>query len=138
MRLASGADPIPSRVTADALAAFTLRLPGSIIATPTDVAAASGARSGGEPQRHRFTTETLTIDVELTHTNGRLEVAGHLTPTPTPDSWIEIRTPHVSKIRVPSPDGHFAATGLPPGWLSLVYHHPENPAIATRWLRARP
>ncbi|GIH28998.1 hypothetical protein Aph01nite_73080 [Acrocarpospora phusangensis] len=137
MRLAAGADPVPGRVTADAVAAFALRLPGSVIAAPTDVAAASGARSGSEPQRHRFTTGTLTIDIELTLTGGRLEVAGHLTPAPSPDTWIEIRTPHISKIRVPSPDGQFAATGLPPGWLSLVYHHPENPPVATRWLRAR-
>ncbi|GAA0377961.1 hypothetical protein Acor_43940 [Acrocarpospora corrugata] len=137
MRLASGTDPVPDRVSTDAVAAYALRLPGAIIATPTDVAAASGARSGSEPQRHRFTTDTLTIDIELTLTNGRLEVAGHLTPAPAPDTWIEIRTPHISKIRTPTPDGHFAATGLPPGWLSIVHHHPENPSTATRWLRAR-
>ncbi|WP_250214210.1 hypothetical protein [Acrocarpospora catenulata] len=137
MRLAAGSDPVPGRVDADARAVFDLRLPGSITATPVDVVAAAGVRSGAEPQLHRFTTDELTVDVEMSISDGRLEVAGQVSPAPEPDAWVEVRTPHISKVRVPSPDGHFAATGLPPGWVSVVYHRPEQAPVATRWLRVR-
>jgi hypothetical protein len=52
-------------------------------------------------------------------------------------STVEIRTLRGSEVRVPSRSGHFAATGLPPGWLSVSWHRPGSPPVATRWLCVR-
>jgi hypothetical protein len=46
LRMAMGVDPVPGRVSADARAAFGLRLPGGIIATPVETARPYGARGG--------------------------------------------------------------------------------------------
>ncbi len=52
-------------------------------------------------------------------------------------STVEIRTLRDSEVRIPSRTGHFAATGLPPGWLSVAWHRPGRPPVATRWLCVR-
>ena len=50
---------------------------------------------------------------------------------------IEVRTLRGSEVRIPSATGHFAATGLPPGWLSVACHRPGHAPVATRWLCVR-
>ncbi|GAB1821652.1 hypothetical protein [Herbidospora sp. RD11066] len=137
MRLAAHADPPPARLSADAMAALSMRLPGSVMAAPADLTAASGARADGKPQMHRFAAGETTLDIETTITEGRLEIAGQIGPPPARDAYVEVRTPHVTKVRVPSPDGQFAVTGLPPGWVSVAYHRPTGPPVVTRWLRVR-
>jgi hypothetical protein len=153
LRMAAGADPVPGRVSADARAAFHLRLPGGIVAAPVEVSGPRGARSGGGtpgvpeddgPGMHRFVVTGLTIDVEAVVADGRLEVAGQVSPAPGPGSgpgagWqVEIRTSHVSKTRDLSENGRFAVGGLPTGWVSVVCHRPGEPPVSTRWLHVRP
>ncbi|WP_182882888.1 hypothetical protein [Microbispora sp. H10949] len=124
--------------------------PGS--APGTDAAAgepgAAGARDAswrpvtadGRDGTHvrRFSAAGLVIDLETTITGGRMEVAGQVSPAPGPDARIEVRTPQVGKVRVLSETGHFAVTGLPPGWVSVVCHRPGQAPVFTRWLRVRP
>ncbi|GII27605.1 hypothetical protein [Planotetraspora mira] len=163
LRMAAGADPVPGRVSADARAAFHLRLPGGIVATPVEISGPRGARSGGGapdipedegPGVRRFAVTGLTIDVEAVVADGRLEVAGQVSPASgaetdaRPDSgpsaepgtgWqVEIRTSHLSKTRDLSENGRFAVGGLPTGWVSVVCHRPGEPPVSTRWMHVRP
>ncbi|WP_405145816.1 hypothetical protein OG589_02680 [Sphaerisporangium sp. NBC_01403] len=146
LRIAAGADPVPARVSTDARAVYGLRLPGAVTAGPVGVPSGtgvgawppSGVRSDGcpadgEPWLLRFAAGGLTIDVELTVCDSHIDLAGQVQPAPGKGARVEIRTPHVSKIRFPSDTGEFATTGLPHGWLSVVCHRPGNPPVATRW-----
>lgn len=138
LRLAAGADPVPGGVSADARAVFALRLPGGIVALPQDVTAPPGARSGHDgPAMRRFVSADLTVDLEMAVVEGRLEVSGQVSPAPGLDAWVEIRTPHIREVRVPSESGHFSASDLPPGWISVVCHRPEHAPVATSWFQAR-
>ncbi|WP_433224135.1 hypothetical protein [Microtetraspora malaysiensis] len=137
LRMAAGADPVPGRVSASARAAFALRLPGAVVASPAEVGPGMGARSEGRPAMHRFDADGLTLDVEVTVADGRLDVAGQVSPAPGPGTRIEVRTPGAGSSRVPSETGHFAVTGLPPGWVSVVCHRPGRAPVATRWLHVR-
>ncbi|GII54876.1 hypothetical protein Pth03_32650 [Planotetraspora thailandica] len=163
LRMAVGIDPVPGRVSADARAAFKLRLPGGIIAAPVETSRPHGARGGtletnpsnagssggrggapglwaGGPRLHRFTTPDLTIDVEPVVADGRLEVAGQVSSSSEPDpGWhVEVRTAHITKTRELPRSGQFAVGGLPVGWFSVVCHRPGEPAVSTRWLHVRP
>lgn len=137
LRMAAGVDPPPDRVAADARAVFALRLPGGIVATQSKVGATAGARSEGEPTMLRFTSDNLTIDLETIVTEGRMQVAGQVSPAPNPDTWVEVRTPHLSEVRLLTETGQFAAAGVPPGWISVVCHRPGQAPVATRWLQIR-
>ncbi|MEV4461888.1 hypothetical protein [Microbispora sp. NPDC049633] len=141
LRMGAGADPVPEGVSASARAIFALRVPGGVPAGPVDVAAPSGARSAdGTAQAgvRRFSADGLVIDVETAVSGGRMEVAGQVSPAPGPDARIEVRTPHIGKVRVPSGSGHFAVAGLPPGWVSVVCHRPGHAPVFTRWIHVRP
>lgn len=162
LRMGAGTDPVPEGVSAAARAVFALRVPGGVPAGPVDLAAPAGARSasgpppGGVQDGHpaetshadtshsdtsrvrRFSADGLTIDVETTVNGGRMEVAGQVSPVPGPQARIEVRTPHISKIRELSETGHFAVAGLPPGWVSVVCHRPGHASVFTRWVHVRP
>ncbi|MFI7627679.1 hypothetical protein [Microbispora rosea] len=99
-------------------------------------AAQTGAAQTGAAQAgvRRFSADGLVIDVETAVIGGRMEVAGQVSPVPGPDARIEVRTPHIAKVRIPSGSGHFAVAGLPPGWLSVVCHRPGHPPVFTRWI----
>ncbi|GAA3794988.1 hypothetical protein GCM10022226_12870 [Sphaerisporangium flaviroseum] len=146
LRIAAGADPLPARVSADARAVYGLRLPGAVTASPvrpapeaaTGVRPLGGVRSDGcaddgDPRLLRFAAEGLTIDMEVTVCDSHIDLAGQVHPAPGDGARVEIRTPHVSKIRFPTETGEFATTGLPLGWLSVVCHRPDRPPVATRW-----
>jgi hypothetical protein len=96
------------------------------------------AQPGSGPRLRRFSAAGLTIDVETTVDGGRLEVAGQVSPSPGEGARVEVRTPHISMVRVPSATGHFAVAGLPPGWVSVVCHRPGEPPVFTRWVHVRP
>lgn len=139
LRIAAGTDPVPDDVTAGARAAFALRLPGGIAATPVRTGGGAGARSAGtEPSVHRFVTADLTIDIEPIVVAGRLEVTGQIAPAPGAGAWVEVRTPHVRAGRTPSEGGRFVVTGLPPGWVSVVCNRPGLAPVFTRWMHVRP
>ncbi|WP_169950689.1 hypothetical protein [Microbispora sp. H11081] len=149
LRMGAGTDPVPAGVSADARSAFGLLLPGGVPAGPVDVAVPPGARSAdgtahgtadgtADAGVRRFSAGGLVIDVETSVSGGRMEVAGQVSPAPGPDARVEVRTPHVGKVRVPSGDGHFAVAGLPPGWVSVVCHRPGHPPVFTRWFHVRP
>ncbi|MEU8273038.1 hypothetical protein ACFYOK_15800 [Microbispora bryophytorum] len=143
LRMGAGADPVPEGVSASARAVFGLRVPGGVPAGPVDVPVPPGARSSSEAGTasaglRRFSADGLVIDVETTVTGGHLEVAGQVSPAPGQDARIEVRTPHIAKVRVPSGSGHFAVAGLPPGWVSVVCHRPGHPPVFTRWIHVYP
>lgn len=148
LRMGAGADPVPEGVSAAARAVFGLRVPGGVPAGPVDLPVPPGARSAGDAGTaqdetaqagvRRFSADGLVIDVETTVTGGRMEVAGQVSPAPGPDATIEVRTPHVAKVRTASGSGHFAVAGLPPGWVSVVCHRPGHPPVFTRWIHVHP
>lgn len=168
LRMGAGADPVPEGVSAAARAVFGLRVPGGVPAGPVDLPVPQGARfaadagtaqdehaqaeraqpetAQGETTRpgtaqagvRRFSADGLVIDVETTVTGGRMEVAGQVSPAPGPDATVEVRTPHIAKVRTPSGSGHFAVVGLPPGWVSVVCHRPGHPPVFTRWIHVHP
>ncbi|MBX6385782.1 MAG: hypothetical protein IRZ07_22890 [Microbispora sp.] len=141
LRMAAGADPVPERVSAAARAVFGLRVPGGVPAEPVGLPVPPGARSGDgtrPPGVRRFSADGLVIDIETDVAGGRMEVAGQVSPAPGPEARIEVRTPYVGKVRVPSPGGRFAVAGLPPGWVSVVCHRPGHPPVFTRWVHVRP
>ncbi|OPG02316.1 hypothetical protein [Microbispora sp. GKU 823] len=153
LRMGAGADPVPEGVSAAARAVFGLRVPGGVPAGPVDLPVPPGTRfsaeagtaqtetaqAGAAPTGvRRFSADGLVIDIETAVTGGRMEVAGQVSPLPGPDATIEVRTPHIAKVRVPSGSGHFAVAGLPPGWVSVVCHRPGHPPVFTRWIHVRP
>ncbi|WP_228646599.1 carboxypeptidase-like regulatory domain-containing protein [Microtetraspora sp. AC03309] len=137
LRMAAGVDPVPGRVSDAARDAYSLRLPGGVVAAPYEIGAAVGARSEGDPAMHRFGADGITLDVEVTVTDGRLDVAGQVSPAPGPGARVEVRTPGAGETRIPSESGHFAVAGLPSGWISVVCHRPGLAPVATRWLHVR-
>lgn len=138
LRLAAGQDPIPSHVSAAARDVFTLRLPHAVTATPVECAATRGVRDGEDPRLVRFEADGLSFDLEVTVGDGLIDIAGQVFPHPGEGSHVMIRTPHVTMTRELGIGGQFAATGLPPGWFSVVCHRPGRDPVATRWVRIRP
>src|SRR5690606_32554794 len=86
---------------------------------------------------YRCSAGGLTIDLEVSVADGRLEVAGQVSPRPGPGTLIEVRTPQGGTVRAPPASGQLAVAGLPPGWVSVVCHRPGRPPVFTRWLRVR-
>ncbi|MFD0665296.1 hypothetical protein [Thermocatellispora tengchongensis] len=143
LRMAAGHDPVPRQVTASARHAYTLRTPGAVTAPRVPIPRThkhpphrnSPPRPGPErepdpasrPRLLRFAAAGLAVDVEITVSDGLLDLAGRLLPNPGPGSRIDIRTPHLTQSRDISPTGHFAATGLPPGWFTVVCHRTGQP-----------
>lgn len=138
LRLASGNDPVPGHVSAAARDAFGLRVPGAVTAAPAECAAPGGVRDGLGSHLVRFVTAGLTFDLEVTIGDGLIDVAGHVFPYPGEGAVIDVRTPHLTLSRRIANTGDFAATGLPPGWLSVVCHRPGHQPVQTRWVRIRP
>ncbi|GIH76387.1 hypothetical protein [Planobispora longispora] len=138
LRLASGLDPVPERVSAAARAAFALRLPGAAVARPVAVPAPSGVRSAGRDRLLRFGADGLVLDLEIEPSAGLVDLAGQITPHPGAGALVEVRTPRLTESRDLSPAGRFAVTGLPPGWFSVVCHRPDGPPVATVWTRIGP
>lgn len=138
LRLASGSDPVPARVTAAARAAFGLRLPDATTAHPVSTPVPRGVRSAEEPRLLRFTAGGLTVELEVTSLDGLVDLAGQISPCPEAGTLVEIRTLHLTESRTLSPTGQFAVTGLPPGWFSVVCHRPEGAPVVTSWTRIRP
>jgi len=138
LRLASGHDPIPGHVAAAARDAYGLLIPHAVTARPAGYSTARGVRGAEGPQMIRFVTDGLTFDLEVTVGDGLIDVAGQVGPVPGHGCHVDVRTPHLTLTRRLADKGQFAATGLPPGWLSVVCHRPGHAPVATRWVRVRP
>ncbi|MET8000151.1 hypothetical protein [Nonomuraea glycinis] len=138
LRLASGNDPIPGHVSAAARDVFELRVPRAVTAMPAEGATARGVRGADGPRTVRFIAAGLTFDLEVTVGDGLIDVVGQVFPTPCEGSHVDVRTPHLTLTRSLADSGQFAATGLPPGWLSVVCHRPGQEPVQTRWVRVRP
>ncbi|MFI7130550.1 hypothetical protein ACIBQ1_33010 [Nonomuraea sp. NPDC050153] len=138
LRLATGNDPIPGHVSAGARDAYGLRVPGAVTAAPADCGATRGVRDDEGSHLVRFVVAGLTFDLEVTIGDGLIDVAGHVFPYPGEGALVDVRTPHLTLTRRIAGSGEFAATGLPPGWLSVVCHRPGHKPIQTRWVRIRP
>ncbi|SDG33620.1 hypothetical protein SAMN05421505_103240 [Sinosporangium album] len=92
LRIAAGADPVPTGVTSAARAAFTLRLPGAAVADALPDLEVSGIRSAvaadhddplmGDGNRLlRFSAEGLIVELEFTLNGELLDLAGQITFT---------------------------------------------------------
>ncbi|TDC88162.1 hypothetical protein E1292_45995 [Nonomuraea deserti] len=139
LRLAAGNDPIPSHVSAAARDVYGLRVPRAVTATPAARAAAGpDVRDPDGCHLVRFVADGLTFDLEVTVGDGLIDVAGQVCPHPGEDAVIDVKTPHLTLTRHIARNGDFAATGLPPGWLSVVCHRPGRAPVQTRWVRIRP
>ncbi|TDC01841.1 hypothetical protein E1267_30785 [Nonomuraea longispora] len=139
LRLAAGNDPIPSHVSAAARDVYGLRVPRAVTAAPAArTSAGSDVRDPDGCHLMRFVTDGLTFDLEVTVGDGLIDVAGQVWPHPGDDAVIDVKTPHLTLTRHIAHNGDFAATGLPPGWLSVVCHRPGRAPVQTRWVRIRP
>ncbi|MFG2077622.1 hypothetical protein SAMN05421874_13126 [Nonomuraea maritima] len=138
LRLSSGHDPIPRHVSATAREAFALRVPHALTAAPAECSAVRGVRDDDGSHLVRFVAAGLTFDLEVTEGDGLIDVAGLVSPYPGDDSLVDVRTPHMTLTRRIGPTGHFAVTGLPPGWISVVCHRPGLAPVQTTWVRIRP
>lgn len=138
LRMAAGNDPVPSHVSAAARDAYALRVPHAVTATPVEGTVSGGVRDAGGPRLIRFSANDLAFDLEVSIGDGLIDIAGQVVPPPGEGSHVDIRTPHLTLTRRVAHTGQFAATGLPPGWLSVVCHRPGQPPVQTRWVRIRP
>lgn len=138
LRLAAGNDPMPGHVSAAARDAYGLRVPQAVTAAPAESATPHGVRGIDGCQLVRFVAAGLTFDLEVTVGDGLIDVAGQIVPHPGEGTHVDVRTPHLTLTRRLARTGQFAATGLPPGWLSVVCHRPGHAPVQTRWVRIRP
>ncbi|MFI6321930.1 hypothetical protein ACIBG8_30655 [Nonomuraea sp. NPDC050556] len=138
IRLAAGSDPIPPDVTAAARDLYALRLPNAVTASPVECSATRGVRDEQGSRLASFEAAGLAFELEVTVSDGLIDVAGQVSPHPGAGSQVTIRTPHVSMTRELGVGGQFAATGLPPGWFSVICHRPGRDPVVTRWVRIRP
>ncbi|SEG41403.1 hypothetical protein SAMN05444920_102933 [Nonomuraea solani] len=138
LRLATGNDPIPSQVSAAARDVYGLRVPSAVTAVPAECAAIRGVRDDDGSHLVRFVAAGLTFELEVTEGDGLIDVAGQVFPYPGEGALVDVRTPHLTLTRRVTGTGHFAATGLPPGWLSVVCHRPGHAPVQTAWVRIRP
>ncbi|TMR11924.1 hypothetical protein ETD86_34160 [Nonomuraea turkmeniaca] len=141
LRLAAGNDPMPSHVSAAARDVYGLRVPQARTADPVECAAirtSSGTRDDDGSHLMRFVTTGLTFDVEMTVGDGLIDVAGQVLPYPGEGTLVDVKTPHLTLTTRIAHNGQFAATGLPPGWVSVVCHRPGHAPVQTGWVRIRP
>ncbi|MEU6709864.1 hypothetical protein ACFOY2_04650 [Nonomuraea purpurea] len=138
LRLAAGNDPIPGHVSAAARNAFKLRVPKAATASPAPCRAMRSARADDDSHLVRFTAAGLTFELEVTMGDGLIDVAGHISPHPGEGALVDVKTPHLTLTRRIARTGYFAASGLAPGWLSVVCHRPGHAPVQTRWVRIRP
>ncbi|MEU4327571.1 hypothetical protein [Nonomuraea dietziae] len=138
LRIAAGHDPVPAHVSAAARDTFALRLAQADTAAPAESVATRDTRDADGPRLVRFATQDFSFDLEVTIGDGLIDLAGRVTPHPGDGATIDIRTPHLTVSRELPSTGQFAATGLPPGWFSVVCHRPGFTPVATRWVRIRP
>ncbi|MGP3912142.1 hypothetical protein [Nonomuraea sp. 10N515B] len=141
LRLAAGNDPIPSHVSAAARDVYGLRVPQARTAGPVECAGvrrSSGTRDDDGSHVMRFVTGGLTFDLEMTVGDGLIDVAGQVLPHPGEGTLVDVKTPHLTLTTRITHNGQFAATGLPPGWVSVVCHRPGHVPVQTMWVRIRP
>ncbi|GAA0911797.1 hypothetical protein [Nonomuraea longicatena] len=141
LRLASGDDPIPARVSRAARELYSLRVPDVVTADDVDTTVTWKVRSvsGDDGMRLlRFAAKEYVLDLEVSADDGLINVAGQVTPHPGAGSLVDVRTPSATASRGLSATGQFACAGLPPGWVHVICYRPGQPPLATRWLRVRP
>jgi hypothetical protein len=138
LRLTLGHDPIPPQVSAAARNAYRLRVPKAEIAAHVESASIRSVRDDDSSHLVRFIAAGHTFELEVTEGDGLIDVAGHISPYPGEGALVDVKSPHMILTGRISHTGHFVATGLPPGWLSVVCHRPGHAPIQTTWVRIRP
>lgn len=126
-------DPVPEPVTASARASLGYRRPDAQLAElVADSALAPGVvRSPYAPRLLTFTAPGLVVEVEVATSDDRRELVGHLAPSRA--SEIEIRWPGGEVATRADLTGHFAASGVPSGPISMVCRAPDGAAVTTSW-----
>ena len=126
-------DPVPAQVTSAALGSFTYRRPEARLAELVADSALSAAAVRGGPYAPRlltFTAPGLVIELEVDATAALRAVVGHLAPSR--QASIEIRWPGGAHTTQSDLSGHFTATDVPSGPISMLCHLPDHP-VATTW-----
>ncbi|WP_084963833.1 hypothetical protein [Thermoactinospora rubra] len=137
LRLGAGHDSVPDHVAAAAKEAYALRVPDAEIAYPVACDATRAVRGDDGQRLVRFAAPGLTVDVEVSVDDGLIDLAGQVTPPLGLGGHVDVRTMQLTLRREVAPDGHFTATGLPPGWFSLKCHRPGEAPVVTAWIRIR-
>jgi hypothetical protein len=140
LRLASGDDPIPARVSRASRELYSLRVPDVVTADDVQTSATRKVRNVAEDGLRllRFAAKEYVLDLEVSADDGLVNVAGQVSPHPGAGSLVDVRTPSATATRGLSDTGQFAFAGLPPGWVHVICYRPGRPPLATRWLRVRP
>ena len=126
-------DPVPGSVTSAALASLGYRRSEARLAELVADSALSSASVRGGPYAPRlltFTAPGLVIELEINASAAHRDIVGHLAPSRPAD--VEIRWPGGARTAHADLSGHFTATELPSGPISMVCHIPDQP-IATSW-----
>jgi hypothetical protein len=110
------ADPLPSRVKAAALAAYTWRTIDAELAQlsfdSADEAALAGVR-GDAPRLLSFSSDDVTIDVEVARDPAHRSLTGEAVPAPT---HVEMQRATGDVVDVPcDANGRFRLDGAAPG-----------------------
>ena len=127
-------DPVPGGVTAAALASLGYRRPETRLADLVADSAMSPLAVRGGPYAPRlltFTTPGLVIGVEVSSADTDRDLVGHLAPSRAAD--VEIRWPGGALTAHADTAGHFTATHIPAGPISMICHPPASQPIATTW-----
>lgn len=126
-------DPVPTPVTTAALASLGYHRPEAHLAElVADSALSPSAVRGGPyaPRLLTFTAPGLVIELEVNTTDSHRDITGHLAPSRAAD--VEIRWPGGTHTTHADLSGHFTATEVPSGPISMLCHTPDHP-VATTW-----
>lgn len=127
-------DPVPGGVSAAAVASLRYRRTDAHLAELVADSAMSPLAVRGGPYAPRlltFTTSGLVIEVEVTSADTGRDLVGHLAPSRPGE--VEIRWPGGARTTHADHSGHFTATHIPPGPISVFCRPASSPPVATTW-----
>jgi hypothetical protein len=119
-RILAVADPVPGAARAAASAVFSWRdIDAQLAALTSDsLTELAGAVVRGTPPRMlTFTTDALTIDLEVTELDGQVRILGQLSPARAAEvsvEWADGSRSVTADVR-----GRFSVQRLPSGWLRV-------------------
>jgi hypothetical protein len=127
-------DPVPPATLAAASAAFLWRdVDAQLAALTSDslIETTGPAVRGTPPRMLTFTTDTLTIDLEVAEFDGQVRILGQLSPARAAD--VRIDWAQGSRSVAADARGRFSAERLSAGWLRVSVESAER--CHTEWIR---
>jgi hypothetical protein len=129
-------DPVPAAVRDAALAAYALRWHGAVLAelsADSGRRLPAGVRAPSEPRLLVFTGPDVVVEIEVTGEGTDLEIAGRLAPATAAD--ITVRHGRGEVATWSDQTGHFIASEVPAGPVSLVFTLADASSVVTSWVR---